>query len=204
VCAAAEHAWLTGEPGTIGALTASTWELALAHDEEWATGELAWWRMLGGAPFAAAGRMAEPFALMLTGDPRAVSVWAARGCPVWAAYAAMLDPDVAVVDHAVRALDQFGAVAVIEAILRTRHAHGLALPRRPRAQARGNPAQLTTRELEVLGLLGDGLSTPEIAERLILSRRTVEHHIAAVLRKLGEPTRGRAVAAASRQGMLPV
>lgn len=204
VCAAAEHAWLTGDAGAIGALTASTWELALAHDEEWATGELGWWRLLGGAPFAAAGRVAEPFALMLTGDPRAVQAWTDRGCPIWAAYAAMLDPDVAVVDHAVRALDQLGAVAAIEAILRTRHAHGLALPRRPRAQARGNPAQLTARELEVLGLLGEGLSTPEIAERLILSRRTVEHHIAAVLRKLGEPTRGRAVAAASRRGLLPV
>ena len=203
VCAAAEHAWLTGDAGAIEALTASTWELALAHDEEWATRELAWWRMLGGAPLAA-DRVAEPFALMLTGDTRAVRAWTERGCPVWAAYAAMLDPDIAVVDQAVRTLDGLGAAAAIEAILRTRHDRGLALPRRPRAQARGNPAQLTARELEVLGLLGEGLSTPEIAERLILSRRTVEHHIAAVLRKLGEPTRGRAVAAASRRGLLPV
>jgi DNA-binding CsgD family transcriptional regulator/tetratricopeptide (TPR) repeat protein len=204
VCAAAEHAWLTGDAGAIGALTASTWELALAHDEEWAVGELAWWRMLGGADFEAGRRVAEPFALMLAGDPRAVSAWSERGCPVWAAYAAMLDSDPAAVDHGIRVLDGLGAAAVVDAILRTRRERGLALPRRPRAQARGNPAQLTARELEVLGLLGEGLSTPDIAERLILSRRTVEHHIAAVLRKLGEPTRGRAVAAATRLGLLPV
>ncbi|SFR39921.1 regulatory protein, luxR family [Microbacterium azadirachtae] len=203
VCAAAEHAWLTGDPGAIGELTESTWALALAHDEEWATGELAWWRMLGGASHAGARRMAEPFALMLVGDRRAIGMWTERDCPIWAAYAAMLDPDASIAHQAVRALDGIGAAAATEALLRTRRERGLVLPRRPRAQARGNPAQLTARELEVLGLLGEGLSTPEIAERLILSRRTVEHHIAAVLRKLGEPTRGRAVAAASRQGLLP-
>ena len=88
-------------------------------------------------------------------------------------------------------------------VLRTRRDRGLALPRRPRPSNRVQVGQLTRREVDVLLLLADGLSTADIADRLVLSPRTVEHHVSAVLRKLGEPTRARAVAAAHRLAVLP-
>jgi pimeloyl-ACP methyl ester carboxylesterase/DNA-binding CsgD family transcriptional regulator len=63
-------------------------------------------------------------------------------------------------------------------------------------------ADLSAREREVLGLVAQGLSDPQIAERLVLSPHTVHRHIANVLAKLGLPTRAAAAAAAARAGLL--
>ena len=59
------------------------------------------------------------------------------------------------------------------------------MPHGPRAPTRANPAGLTARQLEVLSLLAAGLTNAEIADRLVVSPRTAEHHVAAVLAKLG-------------------
>jgi DNA-binding NarL/FixJ family response regulator len=66
---------------------------------------------------------------------------------------------------------------------------GLRVPAGRRETTRANPAGLTARQLEVLALLGEGLTNAEIAERLVVSPRTAEHHVAAVLTKLGATTR---------------
>ena len=56
--------------------------------------------------------------------------------------------------------------------------------------------------MEVLTALAEGLSNADIAARLVLSEKTVGHHVSAVLRKLGEPNRARAVATAVRSGFV--
>lgn len=202
-CAAAEDAWLRGSVAEIPELTDAAWRLAVTHRSPFEAGELAWWRMLADVEPDDEVTIAEPFHLSLAGDATAAAeIWDALGSPLWASYARALAPDVGSADRAVRTLDSLGASASVDAVMRTRSERGLPLPRRPRASARVQPGQLTAREREVLGLLDRGLSTGDIAAELVVSPRTVDHHVAAVLRKLGQPTRARAVAAARDAGML--
>ncbi|AEF41284.1 LuxR C-terminal-related transcriptional regulator [Hoyosella subflava] len=60
------------------------------------------------------------------------------------------------------------------------------------------PGPLTNRENEVLHLVSEGFTNDEIADRLFLSKRTVEHHISSIFRKLGVSSRAEAIAAALR------
>src|SRR5262249_58073782 len=82
-----------------------------------------------------------------------------------------------------------GAAPLARRVARQLREHGLRVPRGPRESTRSNRAGLTRRQLEVLSLVGDGLTNAEIAEHLVVSPRTAEHHVAAVLRKLGVTTR---------------
>jgi DNA-binding NarL/FixJ family response regulator len=75
--------------------------------------------------------------------------------------------------------------------------------RGPRPSTSANAAALTARELDVLQLLADGLRNTAIGERLFLSRRTVEHHVSAILTKLSAQSRGEAVVKARQLGLLP-
>ena len=81
----------------------------------------------------------------------------------------------------------------------------LAIPRASRAAraTRVNPAGLTARQLEVLALVAGGLTNAEIAERLVVSQRTAEHHMAAVLTKLGVKSRREAARVPPSSGWSP-
>jgi DNA-binding CsgD family transcriptional regulator len=63
-------------------------------------------------------------------------------------------------------------------------------------------SDLTSRERQVLSLVAEGMRNRDIAERLVLSVRTVDHHVAAIMRKLRVPSRVAAVVEARRQGLL--
>jgi DNA-binding NarL/FixJ family response regulator len=77
----------------------------------------------------------------------------------------------------------------------------LTVPQGRRRTTRENPAGLTARQLDVLALLTQGLTNAEIADKLFLSTRTVEHHVAAVLSKLGAASRQEAARRARELGI---
>ena len=68
----------------------------------------------------------------------------------------------------------------------------------PRASTRSHPAGLTRREARVLELLSEGRTNAEIARTLVRSEKTVEHHVSAILAKLGAATRTEAASIARR------
>ena len=104
-------------------------------------------------------------------------------------------PEVAVAEAqgAFSTFERLGAVADADAAARFIRALGGAARTGPK-----DAGVLTKREQEVLRLLGAGLSNPEIAERLFLSRKTVSHHVSNVLSKLGLRNRSEAALQAER------
>jgi len=191
--AQAEAAWLAGDVAQARAYAQRASERALGKRHAWIAGELVYWIWRAGGAHSTEG-LAEPYRLEIDGDWRgAAEAWARLGCPYEQARA-LASGDRASQLEALALCDRLGARPAAEALREKLRKAGVAAPRGPRAATRENPFGLTSRQMEILHLLGEGLSNAEIAARLHLSPKTVDHHVSAVFAKLDVHSREEAAA----------
>lgn len=204
VAAKAEAAWLAGEYASVEPATTEALHLAMRCGSHWMIGELAVWRRRAGIWEELPDDMAEPYRLEMTGQRRGASdLWTRIGCPYEAAAALAQCGEEDALRQALEGFKGLGARPMASIVARKLRRLGVrAIPRGPLESTRANPAGLTAREVEVLNLVAEGLPNAQIADRLYLSLKTVEHHISAVLSKLGVRTRGEAVKQAVRQRLI--
>jgi DNA-binding CsgD family transcriptional regulator/tetratricopeptide (TPR) repeat protein len=172
---------------------------AAAHDQPFAVGRLAYRLWRGGGTDEPPPAAAEPFRMMIRGDwAGAAAEWDRRGGRYLQAEALSTGDQAAAV-QALRTFDEWGAVRAAEHVRSRMREQGFSgIPRGPQRATQAHPAGLTPRQAEVLTLLAEGLSNPEIARRLTLSPKTVDHHVSAVLGRLGVSNRAQAAAASLR------
>lgn len=201
--ARAEAALLAGAPERARAEAGSGFGLALERRDARILGELGFWRWRAGGAAEPPPACEAAYALQMRGDWRsAAEAWLRIGCPYERALA-LADGDEEARREALAILERLQAGAAVEALRRRLQAEGVrGVPRGPRPSTRENPCGLTARQMAVLELLVEGRSNAEIAGRLFISSKTVEHHVSAVLAKLGVGSRTEAVAFAHQHGLL--
>jgi ATP/maltotriose-dependent transcriptional regulator MalT len=188
-----EAAWLAGDTKRARDELADAYELALRHPEPWRLGELGLWLWRAGALDRPLDGMALPYRLEIGGDWQgAAATWRRIGCPYEEALA-LAQGDRPARLRALDILTGLGAAPAAAMVRRNLRAEGArGIPRGPRAATRHNPLGLTTRQVDILALLAEDLSNKEIAARLRIAPKTVDHHVCAVLAKLEVSTRKQA------------
>ena len=143
--------------------------------------------------------IAEPFRMMIDGAwAAAAAEWARRGGR-YLQVEALAAGDEGAATEALQVLDELLATRAGDSLRRELRRRGIArVPRGPRPTTMSHAAGLTPRQAEILTMVGEGMSNAEIAARLVVSVRTVDHHVSAVLTKLGVTNRREATALAKR------
>jgi DNA-binding CsgD family transcriptional regulator len=194
-----ESAWLAGDQRAAAELAHVPLERTAGRGAQRYRGELLRYLARCGHRVDAPDGCPPEFALGIEGDwAGAAALWRALGAPYEHALELAASERQPELLEALAELDRLGAVAAATLVRRDLRRMGVTRrPRRPRRRTRANPAGLTDRQLEVLALVADGLTNAEIADQLVVSVRTVDHHVAAILAKLNVGSRREAARAAA-------
>jgi DNA-binding CsgD family transcriptional regulator/tetratricopeptide (TPR) repeat protein len=195
-----ELAWSTDRPADAADAVALLTARTAVPGAEWLRADLLRWRCRLGEPVTPFDGCPPEHAAGIRGDWRAAADgFAARGMPYEQALELADADEVGPVLEGLRILDELGARPAAALVRRRLRQRGVAqVPRGPTPTTRANPAGLTERQVEILRMVVAGRTNAEIAARLVLSVRTVDHHVSAVLQKLGVATRREAAGAAHR------
>ncbi len=129
---------------------------------------------------------------------KAAAIWEQLGCPYEHALT-LFEAGETEKLKALVMMQNMGAVAVYNKLKQQMRSSGIkGIPRGVRKTTQANKASLTGREIEVIKLLKEGMQNKEIASRLFISAKTVDHHISAILFKLDVNSRVKAVHEAAR------
>ena len=169
----------------------------------WNAQRMSGWAAVAGIDIPWDGFTTPPYAAMAQRDWRAAADGFADVGWVYdrALMLSMLD-DESSLGESLEIARRLGAEPLMKHVTRRMRELAIRVPPGQRDSTRVNPAGLTARQLEVLALVAEGLTNAEIASRLVVSQRTAEHHLAAVLTKLGVKTRREAARRASELGLI--
>jgi DNA-binding CsgD family transcriptional regulator/tetratricopeptide (TPR) repeat protein len=189
--ARAEAAWLAGDSSRALRETADALPIASKFGLSWFAGELAHYHRAAGGALPAAFDPPGPYRYEVSGDWKtAANEWRRLGAPYETARALAMTEDEQALRHALAGFDKLGAQPMSTSVTRRLRELGVSsIPRGPRPSTKANPFGLTAREAEILEQIGEGWTNSEIAARLFLSQRTVEHHVSSLLGKLGAHSR---------------
>jgi DNA-binding CsgD family transcriptional regulator/tetratricopeptide (TPR) repeat protein len=190
-----EWAWLTGDVARAQPQIDVLLDRTAAPGGFRCRGELLRYLDRAGVPGEPFTECPEEWAAGMRGDWRAAAAaWERIGDPYERALELADSGEPAPMLEALEVLDGIGATAAARMVRRRLRGLGVTrIPRARRAAALAGPSGLTARQLDVLALLTEGLTNAEIADRLVVSTRTVDHHVSAILTRLGAPTRRDAV-----------